>query len=827
MFVFQFLRAKSHCGRQFSLDGPLDDPVRDDMDLLTNDVLRRLGAGESIDAVCRAAGISREQFRTLWQQTAASRVPRSSGSVDAPVKRPVEIERDRFGVPHVDAESDQDLFVGFGYAMAQDRLFQLDWLRRKGAGRLAEILGNDGLPDDLVARTVGLNRIARAEIDRLPEETRRLLAAFSAGINAVIEGSRENLPIEFDLLDYRPEPWQPVDCLLIENEFRWYLTGRFPVIAIPELARRRLGDGPLYRAFLTAESDAESILWPGDYPSQRRGVEPVGQAISEPDSSLGSNNWVVSGARSKSGKPAVASDPHIAFEAVSCWYEVHLQGGTFDVAGCAYVGMPAVLIGRNRRMTWGITNNICSQRDLYQEKTSDEHPGCYLFDGQWQPRRELTELIHVRGFGPMAKQIVFSHNGPIVDEILPPPANRTGPVSLKWLGAYQGGWLTALLGANRAPDCPSFREALRPWHVPTFSVVFADVDGNIGYQATGRIPIRGEWERGYRPGWEPSHAWQGLIPFDEMPGVANPPRGFVATANNRVAADDFPFPLAGTWSSGHRGKRIREEIERQTTFARSDHCDLQQDAVSLRAVDALPSLCTILDGESDPAVRHVVGLFKKWNGDFDDKLVAPTVFSVFFVEWCAKVAAARFAEADAAFLIGGIEALAAELLRSDRAGWFGERPQPAAQTRERLIRTTFRAAFDRLKQQFGDDPSTWTWGRLHRLDLKHVLAFRGELGQLLNHGGAGVRGDGTTVCNTGRGPDFEAASGAGYRMICDLGESPAGLWAVDCQSQSGHPGSPHYSDQYQDWLGGKYHFVPLDRRESASEISAKLRLERL
>jgi penicillin G amidase len=178
-------------------------------------------------------------------------------------------------------------------------------------------------------------------------------------------------------------------------------------------------------------------------------------------------------------------------------------------------------------------------------------------------------------------------------------------------------------------------------------------------------------------------------------------------------------------------------------------------------------------------------------------------------------------------LIGGIEALAAELLRSDRAGWFGERPQPAAQTRERLIRTTFRAAFDRLKQQFGDDPSTWTWGRLHRLDLKHVLAFRGELGQLLNHGGAGVRGDGTTVCNTGRGPDFEAASGAGYRMICDLGESPAGLWAVDCQSQSGHPGSPHYSDQYQDWLGGKYHFVPLDRRESASEISAKLRLERL
>jgi penicillin amidase len=460
---------------------------------------------------------------------------------------------------------------------------------------------------------------------------------------------------------------------------------------------------------------------------------------------------------------------------------------------------------------------------LYQEKTSDEHPGCYLFDGEWKPSRELTELIHVRGFGPIAKRIAFSHNGPIVDEILPPPANQTGPVSLKWLGAYQGGWLTALLGANRARDCPSFREVLRPWHVPTFSVVFADLDGNIGYQATGRIPIRGEWERGYRPGWDPRHQWQGLIPFDEMPGVSNPPRGYVATANNRVAANDFPFPLSGTWSSGHRAKRIREEIEWQGKFARTEHRDLQQDAISLRAVDTLPSLCAILEGDSDPAVRRVVNLLKEWDGEFDDKLAAPTLFSVFFAEWCAKVASARFPETDAVFLIGGIEALAAELLCSDRAGWFRDL---AGQTRPQLICTTFRVAIERLKKRFGDDPAAWTWGRLHRLDLKHVLAFRGELGELLNHGGAGVRGDGTTVCNTGRGPEFEAAIGAGYRMICDLGESPAGLWAVDCQSQSGHPGSPHYSDQYHDWLGGKYHFVPLDRSESASAISASLRLER-
>ncbi len=515
-----------------------------------------------------------------------------------------------------------------------------------------------------------MNRIARAECDRLPDETQRLLAAFSAGINALIEESRDNLPIEFDLLDYRPEPWQPVDCLLIENEFRWYLTGRFPVIAIPELARRHLGDGPLDRAFLTGESDSESILWPGDYDAKRQGVQPVGEAVGEPDSAVGSNNWVVSGRRTASGKPTVASDPHIAFEAVSCWYEVHLQGGAFDVAGCAYVGMPAVLIGRNRRMTWGITNNICSQRDLYQEKTSPDQPGCFLNDGQWQPGRELTELIHVRGFGPITKRIVFSHNGPIVHEILPPPANKTGPVSLKWLGAYHGGWLTALLGMNRAGDCRTFREALRPGTSRRFPSCSPTSTETSATRRRAASLFASSGRRGYRPGWDPEHQWQGLIPFEGMPRVENPSRGFVVTANNRVAGNNFPYPLAGTWTSGHRARRIRELIEPQTALGRTNHRDLQQDAVSLRAVESLPALCAILESDPEEQVRRVVALLRDWNGDCDPNLVAPAVFNVFFVDWCKRVAAERFSEDAAPLLAGGIEGLAADLLQADPCGWF-------------------------------------------------------------------------------------------------------------------------------------------------------------
>jgi penicillin G amidase len=490
------------------------------MTLPSRDLLRRLGAGESIAAICAAAGLDRKQFDAWWRAEAAARIPNSASTHRTAVRRVVRIERNRWGIPSIHADNDEDLFFGFGYAMAQDRLFQLDYLRRRGSGRLAEVLGAGGtdldlltrvvgfksiFELDLLARTVGLHRIAQHEWTTLSDEARRLVTAFSSGINAVIEETRDRLPIEFDLLDYRPEPWSPIDCLTIEVEFAWYLTGRFPVIVIPELARRTLGDGPLHRAFLEGEADDESILPTGAYPRVRRPLQPAGRSVSDPQGGEGSNNWVIAGRRSSSGQPLVASDPHVPFDAVSWWYEVHLCGGSFHVAGMAYAGVPGVMFGRTERIAWGCTNNICSQRDLYQEKTDPNHPGCFLYDGRWEPAREREEVIAVKGGDSVRKTIRFSRNGPIVDEVLPPPARTTGPVSLRWLGASAEGWVPALLGMNRAGSAEEFREALRPWQVPTFCVVYADADGHVGYQATGRVPVRTVWERGYRPGWDPAH----------------------------------------------------------------------------------------------------------------------------------------------------------------------------------------------------------------------------------------------------------------------------------------------------------------------------------
>jgi len=778
------------------------------MNLSDQKLLKQLGSGSRIAAVCKAAGCSREEFDRWWQACAAKRVPVTTGKVSAPVKSAVSIERDRRGIPHIRADNDADLFVAFGYATAQDRLFQLDYLRRKGAGRLAEVSGAEALPTDLLARTVGLRRIAEAEWGRLPEETRKLLTSFTAGINAVIEQSVDNLPIEFGLLDYTPEPWTEIDCLTIECEFRWYLTGRFPVIVIPELVKRTLGDGNLYREFLCGEALDECLLPADGYPKSRssRPAETVSPPLGGFDDATGSNNWVVSGRWTASGKPLVASDPHIAIEAVSCWYQAHLHGGSFNVAGVAYVGMPAVMIGRNEHVAWGITNNICSLRDLYQERTDPKYPGCFLFDGQWEPWRERSETVTIRDAEPITKTIRSSRNGPIVDEVLPPPADKTGPVSLRWLGMHEGGWLTALLGMDRSRNVSEFNESLRPWHVPTFAMVFADTQGHIGLKTSGRIPIRNVEERGYRPGDDPAHQWDGLIPFEDMPGVIDPEQGFAATANNPVATSDFPYPLSCTSPAGYRARRIRQMIETHdsSSITPEHFSDMQFDAISLRAVNCLPPLLAILDADSEKneQTRQAIAALRSWEGDVLSESTGPTIFNVFFTHWTRAVVAERFQEDARPLLAMSAEGLAARLLDEDKNGWF------ANGDRNERVRSAFQQALEDLTQRLGPAVADWQWARLHRLTMNHVLAARGDLAELFNYAGMGVRGDMQTVCNTGGGPDWTATTGGGFRMIADLSDATT-LKTIDAPSQSGHVSSPHYNDQLADWLAGKYHDLSL------------------
>ncbi|MDA0835614.1 MAG: penicillin acylase family protein [Planctomycetota bacterium] len=791
------------------------------MTISDRELLKRLGTGEKIEALCQIQKWSRGEFDAWWNKTLAERVPSTNGSKKCALNSSVDIIRDAQGVPHIHADNEDDLFFGYGYAMAQDRLFQLDWLRRKGAGRLAEIVGKSGYEYDLLVRTVGLRRIAEQEWSELPASTKNVLTAFTAGINAVIDESKERLPIEFSLLDYQPERWTEIDSLTIEVEFRWYLTGRFPVIVMPELVKRAVGEGPLFDAYCVAEADDESIMPPGSYAPKPNGEETIVRANGEPQPATGSNNWVVAGSRTTTGKPFLASDPHIAFEAVSCWYMAHLHAGDYHVAGMTYVGMPTIMFGRNTKTAWGITNNICSQRDLYQEQTDDAHPGCFLYDGTWEKAREIEETIHIKGEESVRTTVTFSRNGPLVNDVLPPPANKLGPVSVKWVGAYGGGFLTALLAMNRANNVKELQAAMKPWFVPTFCLVLADVDGHIGFRASGRLALRKHESRGFRPGWDPEHQWTGFIPFEEMPSVIDPPRGWMGSANGRLAPPDFPYPQFGRWVSGYRLRRVRQMIEARDKASRDDMRDMHQDAVSLRAVDRLPALLKVLGQSSDPQVGQLGELLAGWNGSCETDSVAATVFNVFVIQWAKRVAAERLDAATASLVVAGVEALSMNLLESDPAGWFAK----GDSDRLAKIHDAAKATFADLTNRLGDNPRQWTWGRLHTMSMKHVLSPIGDLGQLLDQSRDGVRGDMSTVCNTGRGPDYQAMTGAGYRLIADLQTSPPMLHHVDAQSNSGHPGSKHYRDQFDAWVGGEYYPVTLDCAVTEQSAVEKLRLE--
>ena len=781
--------------------------------------LRRLGQGDSIRAICKDDGLTRSEFDQWWTDRTRALVPSMDGVRSAHgLQAQIDILRDEWGVPHVLAETDDDLFFGYGYATAQDRLWQLDYFRRKAHGRLSEILGAEGVDTDTIFRTIGITRTSESNFRRFSPSTKRRLGAYADGVTAFMDECKGSLPIEFDLLDYEPDAWSPVDSAAIWQEFRWYLTGRLPIIAIPELAKRVLGKGPLLDAFITGEAEDESIVPTGSYPSARMGAEAVGEVVGDPDEGVGSNNWVVAAQKSASGAPIVASDPHIAFGAVSCWFEIHLSGPSLNAAGAGYVGVPGIIFGRNETLAWGVTNNICSQRDIYQEREHPNRPGFFRFGNEWRESKHATEKIEVRGQESREITVQTTHNGPLIDSLLPQPLRTDDKVSVKWLGAAFGDEITCMLDLAAARDCAGAREALRGWVVPTWSYVFGDVDGHIGYQAVGRIPVRERWNREYRPGWEPEHQWRGFIPYDALPALRDPADGYARSANNRGAPEDFPYPLSGTWSSGYRARRIRELLEGAERLSREDFARIQTDTLSMRAVDALPSLLGIIEQASDPRVQEAANHLRAWNARMDVDQVGASIFESFFAAWTKAIASERFHGEEIPLVAGAVSGFAVRLLAGDEFGYF------RSTNLEQAVMDCMSEAISELDDRLGPDMSHWQWGNIHKIALNHFLSNRGDLSSLLSRGGQPVGGNGITICNTGFDPNYLASIGANWRHNADLGDDPPGIWAVDASGQSGHPGSPHYGDQLPEWLAGRHHYIPLDRERSRAGAKQILNL---
>ncbi|HEU0000574.1 MAG TPA: penicillin acylase family protein, partial [Ktedonobacteraceae bacterium] len=497
----------------------------------------------------------------------------------------VEIITDRYGVPHIYAHNEDDLYYAQGYAHAQERLWQMELNRRIGSGRLSEVFGELALEADRFARRLGMHRSAAAALDQLPTHSRRILDAYARGVNAYIEQHQHNLPIEFTILRYKPGPWLITDTILWSKMMGWNLGGNWET----EIVRARLVAklGPERAATLEAGYDPQHplIVPPGvAYQGVNLGlVEQYQQLKMLSGFGLlsGSNNWTVDGTMTTTGLPILCNDPHLGQVAPSIWYECHLVAGDIDVVGASFPGAPGIVIGHNQHIAWGLTNAISDIEDLYIEKFHPEHPDQYEYMGKWEKAQVIREEIRVKGSKtPVVEEVRVTRHGPILTTFNPSTqdtASNNGHqaqgllLALHWTGQEKHNIVSAVHQMNRATNWEEFRQGLRDWDLPPQNVVYADVDGNIGYVMAGAIPIRAKGQGLLpMPGWTGEYEWTGYIPFEELPQTYNPEQHFIVTANNRVVDDSYPYYITNEWLSGYRARRIRDLLRSKQKLSLSD-----------------------------------------------------------------------------------------------------------------------------------------------------------------------------------------------------------------------------------------------------------------
>jgi penicillin amidase len=771
------------------------------------------------------------------------RLPETTGTVVVEgLQAPVEILRDAWGVPHIYAANTPDALFGQGFVHAQERLWQMEFQRRLVAGRLAEVLGSEALPVDRWMRTLGMRRVAEQEVGFLGDSIRTYLVAFVAGINAWIE--RRRLPVEFTLLRYEPEPWGMADSLSWIKMMSWTLSVNWEA----EILRTQLVDrlGPECAAELEPRcaGDQPCIVPPGE-PLCSIGDAGIRRADAArtftgppADSGLGSNNWVLSGSRTTTGKPLLANDTHLSLSAPAIWYENHVVSDELDITGITFPGIPGVVIGHNGHVAWGFTNGFPDVQDLYIERIRRLDGGRVQveFEGEWHDAEVRREQIRVRDADPVTEEVITTRHGPIINNLAPDFSGEQ-PLALRWVSLEPDRMIEALEAMAQARDCEEFREALRFWSAPTQNIVYADTQGNIAYSFPGKVPIRARGDgRVPVPGWTGEYEWTGYVPFEELPHLYNPSQGYLATANNRVVGPDYPHYLGIDHCTGDRAQRIIELIEAKDRIDVPYIQRMQFDQVLPAARIVARYVGQLVADDADMAT--VVEVMRDWDGALAADSPAAAIYEVFVRRVSLLMLEGRLGDLAARYTGKGPTSVLAEgsifgqrvtewlqdVLADPNSYWFdlGD-----GEDRDRCLKVALRETIEFLKQELGSHPEGWSWGQLHRLTFRHTLGGARPLDQVFNRGPYPVGGDGGTIWATGgsfHNLKSEAIVGPPYRFIADLGDLRNSL-GVLVPGQSGHPGSPHYDDQIEDWFTQGYHPILYAREDVEKALEGKLRLE--
>jgi penicillin amidase len=790
--------------------------------------LLRLGIG--LGALLAAAAVAGALFIYSFTRS----VPSYDGRIAAAgLGAPVTILRDRYAVPTIEAPNFIETAYGLGYAHAQDRLWQMEMGRRFLQGRLSELFGARTIAVDALMRRLGLYEAAEEAVKHLSPEGQRVLAAYAAGVNAYIEGHSGPWPIEFVLAgDSPPEPWQPADSIAVLKGMAMQLSGNM----FAERARAELipvlGVNWVQNFFPPFGASPLPGYLDDVYLTTR-----TGQAYGVPDATA-SDNWVVDGAHSVTGKPLLANDPHLGFTIPSIWYLAHLSFGNEDVVGGTLPGIPAIVAGRNRHVAWGETNTEPDTEDLYLERLNPDNRNEYQVPGGWAKFESTAETIDVRFGAPRRILVRTTRHGPVVsdgDSTFAPAAPAGYALSLAWTAlAPDDTTFDAILAINRAADVASVKHMASFFVTPMQNIVYADDtgdSGHIGLVLPGRVPIRAQANDSLglvpEPGWDGKYDWQGFTPADMPPTLDDPPSGWIATANNDVVPPDYPYTLARTWEPPYRYDRIRALLAANPKQSVARFEAMQNDTVDNYAL-ALKRRLTAA-GPFPKSDAEAARLIANWNGAMRADRPEPLIFEA----WARALARRLYADelgTNFPRFWGYRPEFTLRVLDNvgGQAHWCDDKATPAIEDCASRIRLALADAVEELGHAYGNDPARWRWGDAHpAIHRAQPFGLFPVIGRFFNREIAISGGPYTLLRaeNDMASPTpYAAIHGAGYRGIYDLGEPDNSRYIIST-GESGNLFSPHYDDLMQLWASGGYIAVPLEKKEVEAAAVDRLTLQ--
>ena len=761
-------------------------------------------------------------------------LPQTRGEIRlAGLTAPAEILRDRYGIPHIFAANPEDASFALGFVHAQDRLWQMEMSRRIAAGRVAEIVGPGGLETDRFLRTLGVRRSAEANLRTLDAETRKLLDAYAAGVNAFI-ASDPVLPPEFWLTGARPEPWTPADSIAWVKMMAWDLGGNWR----NELLRMRLAKTlPLARIHeLLPPYPGEQAPVIADlkelYSSMERDAIRLAKFVPD-NEGLGSNNWVVSGARSASGKPLLANDPHLGLTAPPAWYFAHLSAPGMNVIGATLPGVPGVILGRNDRIAWGMTNTGPDVQDLYIEKL-DAAGGYHTPEGT-RPFQVVEDTIKVKGGEPEKLRVRISRHGPVISDVSRVAQNeapRGHVIAFAWTALDEDDRsMQAAHKFARAREWDGFLAAARDFQSPQQSIVYADIEGNIGFVAAGRVPVRKPANdlKGMAPapGWQAEYDWAGYIPFEQLPRSFNPASGAIVTANHRITPPGYPHFISSDWEPPYRADRIQQLLDATLKHTAQSFARIQADVVSLAMRELLPKLLATRPRSEE--ARKALALLAKWDGAMAPERAEPLIAWAWWRELTRAIYADELGDAfranwlSRAVFLGNVLSGDAE-----HARWCDDVRTPVAETCEELLALSLDAALAALRKRYGSDQARWRWGEAHLARHEHRPFGRQPLLAKLFDITVPSPGDAYTV-NVGRNnlndeaQPFANRHAASLRAIYDLSDLEKSLY-IHSGGQSGNIFSDHYEAFTEAWAKNEYIPMRAERKTLDAEPHQLLKL---